>query len=497
MTAPDATVMLESRSAGTGHIVASFPIMGADEVRARVDDARIAARWWADLGWEGRAERLTAWKRVIARRSEELATLVHRETGKPTDDVRLEIILAIDHLHWATRNASRVLRSRRVRPGLLTLNQEATLSYEPMGVVGVIGPWNYPVFTPMGSIAYALAAGNAVVFKPSEWSTSVGAWLVDTFADAVPGPPVLQLVTGAGATGAALCDSGADIISFTGSSAVGKRVMASCAATLTPVVLECGGKDALLVDADADVEAAADAIAFGAFSNAGQTCVGVERVYAHTDIYEDLLASLARRAEKLRPGIDANASYGPMTMPSQAAVVVRQVRDALARGGRIVQGTLSDGDLTRVVSPVVMADVPEDAEAIIEETFGPLVVVNRVQSLDEAVDRANASDYGLAASIFCRDKVRARQAARRLQVGMVSINSWVMYAGVPELPWGGTKESGIGRIHGAEGLRGFCQPKSVVRQRFALPVSLTSFGRPSWAAKSILGTFRVRHGGLR
>lgn len=493
MTAPD--TMLESRSAGSGEIVASFPLMGPEEVRARVDDARIAARWWADLGWDGRAERLTAWKRVIARRSEELAALVHRETGKPTDDVRLEIILAIDHLHWATRHAEKVLRPRRVRPGLLTLNQEATLSYEPMGVVGVIGPWNYPVFTPMGSIAYALAAGNAVVFKPSEWSTAVGAWLVDSFADAVPGPPVLQLVTGAGATGAAVCDSGADIISFTGSSAVGKRVMAACAGSLTPVVLECGGKDALLVDADADVEAAADAIAFGAFSNAGQTCVGVERVYAHADVYDDLLASLARRAAELRPGHATDASYGPMTMPAQAAVVVRQVRDALARGGRIVEGSVTEN--TRVVAPVVMADVPEDAEAVIEETFGPLVVVNKVHSLDEAVDRANASDYGLAASIFSRDKARALQAARRLQVGMVSINSWVMYAGVPELPWGGTKESGIGRIHGAEGLRGFCQPKSVVRQRFALPVSLTSFGRPAWAAKSILGTFRLRHGGLR
>jgi len=466
--------------------------MGSDEVRLAVDTARIAARWWADLGWDGRRERLMAWKGAFARRSDELAHLVHRETGKPVDDARLEIILAIDHLNWAARNAERVLGQRRVRSGILTLNQEATVAYEPMGVVGVIGPWNYPIFTPIGSIAYALAAGNAVVFKPSEWSTAIGAWLVESFADAVSGLPVLQLITGDGSTGAALCESGVDVVSFTGSTAVGKRVMASCAATLTPVILECGGKDALLVDADADVDAAADAIAFGGFSNAGQTCVGVERVYAHTDVYDDLLAALAQRAVALRPGHDDDASYGPMTMPSQVDIVTHHVRDALARGGRLIQGEIPDG--SRVVSPVVIADVPEDSDAVVQETFGPLVIVNRVQSLDEAVDRANASRYGLAASIFSGNRSRAMAAARRLQVGMVSINSWVMYAGVPSLPWGGVKESGIGRIHGADGLRGFCQPKSVVRQRFALPVALTSFERHPAATKAMLGVFRVLHG---
>ena len=252
MSIPAAT--RESRSPGTGETVATFPVMAADEVRQAVDTARIAARWWADQGWDGRAARLQAWKRALARGAEDLAHLLHRETGKPVDDARLEIILAIDHLHWASRNAERVLGSRRVRPGLLTLNHSASLSYEPMGVVGVIGPWNYPVFTPMGSIAYALAAGNAVVFKPSEWSTAVGMWLVDSFAAAVPGLPVLQAVTGDGGTGAALCAAGADVISFTGSTATGKRVMESCSSTLTPVILECGGKDAVLVDADGGAE---------------------------------------------------------------------------------------------------------------------------------------------------------------------------------------------------------------------------------------------------
>jgi acyl-CoA reductase-like NAD-dependent aldehyde dehydrogenase len=489
------SAVLESRSPLTGAMVGVFPVAGEDDVRRAVDDARIAARWWADLGWAGRRQRLMAVKHILARRANELAHLVNAETGKPVDDARLEVVLAIEHVHWAAVNARRVLRDRPVRPGLLTLNQASHLAYEPVGVVGVIGPWNYPVFTPIGSIAYALAAGNAVVFKPSEWSTATGAWLVEAVNEAIPEQPVVQMVAGGGAVGSALCASGVDTLSFTGSSATGKRVMAACASTLTPVVLECGGKDAVLVDADADLDAAADAIAYGAFSNAGQTCVGVERVYAHQDVYEQLLDRVAHRARRLAPGSHAGASYGPMTMPSQVEVVRRHVTDALSRGARaIVGGHDSVGD--RVVQPVVLTDVPEDSLAILEETFGPTVVVNRVRDLDEAVDRANATDYGLAAAVFGSDRRRVHRAAQRLRVGMVSINSWVMYAGVPELPWGGVGESGIGRIHGADGLRAFTRPRAMVRQRFALPVTLTSFERHPLAGRALVAAMRLRHGGL-
>lgn len=487
--------ILESRSPATGELLGSYPVMGSDDVRRTVDSARIAARWWSDLDWQGRRQRLLAWKHRLARGMEPLVALVSSEMGKPVDDARLEVILTLEHLHWAAVNAERVLGPRRVRPGLLTLNQQATLEYEPMGVAAVIGPWNYPVFTPMGSIAYALAAGNAVVFKPSEWSTAIGMWMAERFVEAVPEQPVLQVVTGDGATGEALCRSGADIVSFTGSTRTGRKVMAACAETLTPVVLECGGKDAVLVDRDADLAAAAEAIAFGAFSNAGQTCTGVERVYAHTEIYDDLLRRVTAAAADLAPGHGARASYGPMTLPGQPSVVERHVRDALARGGRLVLGQ-PPFDGSRVIPPVIVADVPEDSEAILEETFGPLVAINRVRDLDEAVDRANATRYGLAASVFAGDRGRAERAARRLQCGMVSINSWVMYAGVPELPWGGVRDSGIGRIHGADGLRAFTQPKSVVRQRFRLPVTLTSFDRHPLTGRALAAAMRLRHGGV-
>ena len=271
-----------------------------------------------------------------------LAQLMHEETGKPLDDAKLEIITAVLHIDWAARHARRVLRARRVRSGLAAINQASTVEYLPLGVVGVIGPWNYPVFTPIGSIAYALAAGNAVVFKPSELTPLTGEWLVRSFGEALEvfgsSQPVLQLVTGPGSTGEALARSGVSKIAFTGSAATARKVMAAAADTLTPVLAECGGKDALLVGADADLDAAADAAAWGAMANAGQTCTGIERVYVADAVYHSFLERLTQKVAGLRPGFDFEASYGPMTLPSQTEVVAKHVADALARGGRAVVG---------------------------------------------------------------------------------------------------------------------------------------------------------------
>src|SRR6266568_4461589 len=316
----------------TGEVVATWPVDDEAAVHEAVDRARVAAQWWADLGYDGRRERLLAWKGVLARRIRQLAQLVHRENGKPVDDAILEIVLTIDHVDWSARHAGKVLGPRTVRPSLLSLNQQAWLEYQPVGVVGVIGPWNYPVLTPMGSIAYALAAGNAVVFKPSEFTPGIGSWLVDAFAQVVPEQPVLQLVTGPAQTGEALCRAGVGKLAFTGSSRTARKVMAACAHTLTPVLIECGGKDALIVDEDADLDAAADAAAWGGLANAGQTCVGVERVYAVDSVYDDFVRRLADKVRDLRPGSDAEASYGPITMPRQVDVIREHLTDALSRG---------------------------------------------------------------------------------------------------------------------------------------------------------------------
>jgi acyl-CoA reductase-like NAD-dependent aldehyde dehydrogenase len=357
----------------------------------------------------------------------------------------------------------------------------------------VIGPWNYPVFTPMGSIAYALAAGNAVVFKPSELTPAVGDWLVSSFAAVVPEAPVLQLITGAGATGGFLARSGVNKIAFTGSAATAKKVMAACAENLTPMVAECGGKDALLVGADADLDAAADAAAWGALSNAGQTCVGVERVYVAEDVYHSFLDKLADRMSQVRPGEDREADYGPMTLPGQVDVVERHIADALARGGRPVIGGLSS-IRKPFVGPVILTDVPEESRAVAEETFGPTVTVAPVANLDEGVRLANNSSYGLGASVFAKNKKAAMAAARSLRSGMTAVNSVISFASVPALPFGGSGDSGFGRIHGADGLREFARPKSITRQRMRPPVNLTSFSRTDQDMRKILNLVTILHG---
>ena len=492
---PDTQQTFDSRSPADGRVVATFPIMDAAAVGEAVDRARIAASWWGDLSFGERKKYLLRFKSILARRADELAELVHQENGKPTDDALLEILLSIEHIDWAARNAEKVLKQRRVRPGLLTANQDARLAYQPLGVIGIIGPWNYPVFTPMGSIAYALAAGNALVFKPSEYTPLVGQWIVDAVNEAIPQQPVAQLITGAGTTGAALCHSGVDKIAFTGSGATGRKVLKECAESLTPVALELGGKDAVLVDASANLDKAADAVTFGAYHNAGQTCAGVERVYVHEAVYHEFLEKVAEKTRALVPGTNRDSSYGPMTMPSQIDVVRRHILDAMARGGRaVVGGPESVGEC--VVTPVLLADVPEDSTAITEETFGPTIVVNPVRDLDEAVDRSNASSYGLSAAIFSGDRKAMGQAANRLRTGSVTMNSWVMNAGVPALPWGGNGESGFGRIHGADGLREFTLAKSTTRERFPLPIAIniTNFQRHPQAAQLVRKTFAFIHG---
>ncbi len=487
---------LDSLNPATGQVIASFPMAGPEEADRAVERAREAARWWAGLGWRERRRRLLGWKAYLTRHLDELAQLVHEETGKPVSDAKIEIIPAILHTDWAAKRAQRVLGPHRVFSGLAAMNQASLVEYHPLGVVAVIGPWNYPVLTPMGSIVYALAAGNAVVFKPSELTPAVGDWLVRSFAGtAARGAPqpVLQLITGAGETGAALAASKVDKIAFTGSAATARKVMAIAAENLTPVTAECGGKDALIVDADADLDAAADAAAWGALSNAGQTCIGVERIYVADPVYDAFVGKLTDRVAQVRPGSDDTANYGPMTMPGQIEVIRKHLTDAMARGARAVTGG-PDSVQPPYVQPVVLTDVPEDSAAVTEETFGPTITVRRVADLEEGVRLANASSYGLGSSVFAKSRRRALRAARELRSGMTAINSVITFVTVPALPFGGVGESGFGRIHGADGLREFARAKAITSQWMRPPVNLTSFTRTDADLKRIVSLITLRHG---
>jgi aldehyde dehydrogenase (NAD+) len=267
--------------------------------------------------------------------------------------------------------------------------------------------------------------------------------------------------------------------------------MAACAETLTPCVIEGGGKDAMIVAADADVELAAAQAVWGAMFNGGQTCAGVERVYVEAPIYEDFLARVRLHAAKLTVGESADSDYGAITMPGQVDIIAAHIDDALARGGRALVGG-RESVRAPFIEPVVLVDVPRDSVAVTEETFGPTMVIDRVADLDEAVEQANSGRYGLGASVFSRH--RGDDIAGRLKAGMVSINSVLTYASVPGLPWGGSGNSGFGRIHGADGLREFARSRAVTRQRFPIPLKLATFGRSDKAIDQLKHIVRLRWG---
>jgi aldehyde dehydrogenase (NAD+) len=433
------------------------------------------------------------WADDLIRHAGELTALVHAEHGKPVDEGFLELAPALEQIRWAARHAGRVLRTRRVTAGMTMANHAAWVEYEPYGVVAVIGPWNYPIFTPTGSVAYALAAGNTVVFKPSEYTPAVGSFLVDSFHRANPmvDPGVLGLVTGDGEAGAALCRAPVDKIAFTGSPATGRKVLDACAARMVPALLECGGNDAMIVAEDADVRAAAEAAAWGGMSNSGQTCVGVERVYVVEAVRGRFVAELARQLEGVMPGADDSAVYGPMTMPSQLDTVRRHVADALDQGATSLLGG-PDSVRPPFVEPVVLLDAPETCSAVREETFGPTLTVNAVPDVEEAIRRSNDTGYALGASVFSRRS--GTDIAKRMKAGMVAVNCALSFVGVPALPFGGRGESGFGSVHGADGLREFARPKSYARKLFGLSgLEVTVLRRTATSMNVVRALMTLRH----
>ncbi|GAA4905237.1 acyl-CoA reductase-like NAD-dependent aldehyde dehydrogenase [Stackebrandtia albiflava] len=464
---------LVSRHPATGAEVARLPVATAETVATAVATAREASLWWAGLDFSERRRLLLACKAAMAGRVKELIRLIRIETGKSVSDAFSEVSTAFEHMSWAPRHARRVLGPRRVGTPLSLFDHTATLEYRPYGVVGVIGPWNYPMHTPTGSICYALAAGNTVVFKPSEYTPAVGQWLADVICETV-GRPVVQVVHGAGDVGALLCDADVDKIAFTGSVPTARKVAETAARRLVPVLIEGGGKDAAIVDEDADVAAAAEFVTWAAFTNAGQSCTGIERVYVVEPVADRFVSHLVEAVRELRVGADDEAQIGPITMPRQIDVIAAHIRDAVERGGVAVVGG-PDAVRPPYVHPTVLLDVPEDSAAVREETFGPVLVVNRVPDADEALRRTNALGYGLGGLVFGRRN--AMRLARGMRSGMTAINSGFGFAAIPALPFGGVGESGYGRAHGADGLREFAFAKSIARRRVRQLLPLMSMRR--------------------
>jgi len=483
----------DSHNPVNNEVIASHLITDEAGVREAVATARAASQQWRDLGFKGRKKILLKWSTYLMEHVDVLADLVSLETGKPTSDAKLEAALAAGHIAWAARHAESVMRTSYRSPGLLMANMSATVEHSPVGVVGVIGPWNYPVFTPLGSIAYALAAGNTVVFKPSEYTPGVGEYLARTFIDATLVADVFICVTGLGETGKFLCESGVDKLAFTGSTRTAKIVAATCAAHMTPVVLECGGKDPVIVAHDADIDRAADATVWSAFSNAGQTCIGAERVYVDERVADKFIAKVLEIAKTIHPGAPGMGKYGPTTMPKQIPIIQSHIDDAISRGATVLLGG-SNSVKAPFVEPVIFCNVPEDSIAMTEETFGPTIAINKVKSMAEAIELSNATRYGLGASVW--SKRRGKQIASQLHTGMVAINSVISFAAVDSVPFGGVKDSGYGRIHGPEGILEFTYPRTIVRARFQLPIAFTSFKRTTGSDKLIVAVTKFLKGRL-
>jgi len=454
----------------TGEVIGQYKNFSQAEVFACVNAAQLASNRWAEFGFTARKKILLKWASFITKNQKEIAQLVASECGKPIGDASLEVSIAIDHIAWAAKHAEQIMHKQDRPAGLLMFNMKAQVQRSPLGVVGVIGPWNYPIFTPMGSIAYALAAGNTVVFKPSEFTPGVGKWLADSFAQIAPFENILTTVTGLPDTGKALTESAVNKISFTGSTRTAKKVAASCAERMIPVVLECGGKDPVIVDTDADLKLAAEYALWSAMANAGQSCIGAERVYVVESVAEQFIEIITKMAKKIEVGKD----YGPATMPSQLKVIQSHLDDAKEKGAKFLVGA-ADSVKGAFVEPVIMVDVPEDSTAMTQETFGPTLAINKVLNTDEAIRLSNASSYGLAAAVF--SKRNGEKIASKLACGMVSINSVFLFAAIPSVPFGGYKDSGYGRIHGAEGLLEYTYARTVVKTRFKIPLKFTSFGR--------------------
>jgi acyl-CoA reductase-like NAD-dependent aldehyde dehydrogenase len=487
----------DSLNPSTGDVVGTHPIHTADDIAAALRRAQAAAVSWRKIGFAGRREMLDNWTRYLVAHAEDVMELLSLETGKRPGEAQMEMLMTVDHLHWAGKNAKKVLGRQRVKAGLLMANNRAYVEYPPLGVIGVIGPWNFPVFTPMGSIAYALAAGNAVVFKPSEYTPGVGVWLAESFAAANPDyADVFQVVTGLGETGAALCHSGVDKLAFTGSTRTGKRVMAACAETLTPVVIEGGGKDAFIVDEDVDIADAAEAALWAGMFNAGQACVGTERIYVHERVFDQFVTEIVEQARGLHASGSPDAKIGPITMPAQKEVIRSHLEDAIEKGATVMIGgpdTIDAGPGgMNCVQPTILTHVPENSLEMTDETFGPTLAINPVASMEEAVERTNASKYGLAGTVY--SKRRGMEIAGQIRSGMTAVNSYLSYAGVPGLPFGGVGESGFGRIHGPDGLKEFTYAHAITDRRFKPMLALTTFNRSARTEKTAKRLMKMVYG---
>jgi acyl-CoA reductase-like NAD-dependent aldehyde dehydrogenase len=437
-----------------GQVAAATP----QQACAAVAEMRRAGRDWGRRPVAERVAVLRQLQGVLIEARDEISATITQDTGKPRQDALIEVFITVDMLNDACHNAARWLRRERVSSGLY-LFKRAYVEPRPYGVVAIISPWNYPLALCVPPMVAALLAGNTVVLKPSEVTAATGA-LVERLVQRVPElSPFVRVLHGDGAVGAAIVSAPPDYIFLTGSTETGKKVMRAAAEHVTPLTCELGGKDAMIVLDDADLDAAARWGAWGAYFNAGQTCMAVERVYVQSAVYDEFVAKAVAATDALQVGysLDTHAQYqmGPITFPHQMDVIEQHMADARAKGARVLAGGHRHGSF---YEPTVLVNVNHDMLVMQEETFGPLLPIMRADDEAAAIRLANDSPFGLSASVWSRDAERAARVAEQLQTGSVIFNDTIAHFGVPQMPFGGVKQSGFGRTHGKAGVLQFTQP---------------------------------------
>lgn len=460
------------RCPADGSVAGAVPDLTPADVAAMATRLRSAQPAWEALGARGRSSHLLRWLDWLLDNERRILTLVQQETGKSWADASMEMAVVIDVINYFTKNAEGFLADRKVKPaGAANSVRRLRVQVRPHQLVGLITPWNGPLAGPMMDVAGALVAGAAVLCKPSEvtplaWSEAVRGW-----NEEIGAPPVLGCVTGGGAAGAAVVDQ-VDMVMFTGSVRTGRAIAVRCAERLIPCSLELGGKDAFIVLADADIERAAGAAVWGGMTNSGQACVGVERVYVESAVYDEFVALVTAKVKALRQGMDAPGSFacdiGAMVTAAQVAIVTDHVNDAVDKGARILCGG-EPGAEGNFFEPTVLVDVDHSMTCMREETFGPTLAIMRVADAEEAIALANDSEYGLSSSLWTRDRGTADRLSRRIEAGSVSVNNALVATFQMPIPMGGWKNSGLGtRFGGANGVLKYCRQQSVVEERFSL-----------------------------
>ena len=491
----ETTKEIISCNPATGQELGRVPINSSDDIANALNLARSAQKQWATLSFKDRGLIVMKARQLILAELESIAQLISQESGKPViEAVSMELSPTLDLMQFFARRTRKLLKPEKLDIGLYRLlGRSSRIVYKPLGVVGIISPWNFPWAIPLGEVVMALMAGNSVILKPSELTPLVGLKIEEVFNRAGLPTNVLQVITGNGATGAALVASGVDKIMFTGSVATGKRVAATAAITLTPVVLELGGKDPMIVLEDADLESAARAAVWGAFSNSGQACASVERCYVQENVASRFIELVLSHTKELRQsaGSSPDADIASMSSERQLQLVENQVDDAVERGATVlVGGRRTPGFTGPFYEPTLITGVDHSMPIMCEETFGPVLPFMTFANEDEAIRLANDSIFGLTASVWTKDIAHGKTIASRLEAGTVMINEVLYTHGIAQTPWGGVKQSGLGRTHGKLGLLELVSPRHIHINRLGIIPDIWWFGYTPIAAKLFRGLAR-------